>query len=56
MIAKMDTWIEGMEACAGKLEANQENLNAAEEHQEIPRKRMQGTLLEHWRTDRGTGI
>jgi hypothetical protein len=33
--AKMDTWIEGMEACVGKLEANREMLDTIAELQEV---------------------
>jgi hypothetical protein len=35
MAARMDTWTEGMEACTGKLEANQEMLDIIAEHQEF---------------------
>jgi hypothetical protein len=38
MIAKMDGWIEGMEACLGKLKANQEKLDAVAEHQKVPKE------------------
>jgi hypothetical protein len=35
--AKMNAWIELTEACVRKLEANREKLEAAAEHQEIPK-------------------
>jgi hypothetical protein len=35
MTAKMDTWIEGMEAYVGKLEANREMLDTIAEHHEV---------------------
>jgi hypothetical protein len=36
MTAKMDAWIEGMEACVGKLETP-EKSDAIMEHQEVPK-------------------
>jgi hypothetical protein len=42
MIAKVDTWVEGMEGCAGKLERC--------------RRASGNPLLKHWRTDMGTSI
>jgi hypothetical protein len=48
MLDKMDTM---------DLEASQEKLDTVAEHQEVSLKmRLQGKLLEHWRTDMGTGI
>jgi hypothetical protein len=40
MIAKMDAWIEGLEVCAGKLEANREMLDAIAKHQFIPNEEV----------------
>jgi hypothetical protein len=36
MIAKMIAWIEGTEACVGKLKANREKCDAVAKHQEVP--------------------
>jgi hypothetical protein len=40
MIAKMDAWIEGVEACVGKFEANREKSDAVVEHQEVPKEEV----------------
>jgi hypothetical protein len=39
MIAKMDAWIEGTEACVGKLDANPEKLDAVAEHREVTKEK-----------------
>jgi hypothetical protein len=38
MITKMNAWIEGTEACVGKLEANPEKRDAVAEHREVPKE------------------
>jgi hypothetical protein len=38
VIAKLDDWLRGMEACVGKLEANPEKSDAVVEHREVPKK------------------
>jgi endo-1,4-beta-D-glucanase Y len=38
MRAKMDAWIEGMEECVGKLEANPEKSVVVSGHQETPKE------------------
>jgi hypothetical protein len=46
MIAKMDAWIEGMEECVGKLEANPGKSDVAAEHQETPKEEVAVQFLE----------
>jgi hypothetical protein len=40
VIAKMDAWIEGVAACIGELEANQEKSDTVAEHQEVPKEKV----------------
>jgi hypothetical protein len=56
MIAKMNAWIEGTEACVGKLETSRGKSNSGTEHQDVPKEGPQWKLLGHRRTGVGTGI
>jgi hypothetical protein len=51
MNAKMDAWIEEMEACVGKLEANPVKSDAIVKHREFPKEKAAvkpvGALSKH---------
>jgi hypothetical protein len=39
MTAKMDAWLEGVEACVRKLEVNREKSEAVAKHQDVPNEK-----------------
>jgi hypothetical protein len=56
MIAKMDAWIEGTEACAGKLVANREKSDVVAVHPEVPNEEAEVEIVGALEDQYGTGI